>query len=181
VCEISHATPLRFTSIDFLTLLHSLPKPDPAYWDAGEDRTKQTPAVPESPWGPDRFERSDRLGARPSRSTIPIGGICRRGLCDIGDDRIGVAPWGSSRANPAQRRRREASVEGLLARLPVVSFAAVAARIHARLSAALAANGTAVGPHDLIIAATALTKGYIVTTRDERSFPRIPGSSYRRW
>ena len=84
-------------------------------------------------------------------------------------------------ANPAQRRRREAFVEGLLARLPVISFDAVAARIHARLSAELAANGTAVGPHDLIIAATALTKGYIVTTRDERSFPRIPGLSYQRW
>jgi predicted nucleic acid-binding protein len=45
----------------------------------------------------------------------------------------------------------------------------------------LAANGTAVDPHDLIIAATALTKGYIVTTRDERSFPKIPGLSYQRW
>lgn len=84
-------------------------------------------------------------------------------------------------ANAAQRRRREAFVEGLLARLPVISFDAIAARIHARLSAELAANGTAVGPHDLIIAATALTKGYIVTTRDERSFPRIPGLSYQRW
>ena len=84
-------------------------------------------------------------------------------------------------ANPAQRRRREAFVEGLLLRLPVISFDAVAARIHARLSAELAANGTAVGPHDLIIAATALTKGYIVTTRDERSFPKIPGLSYQRW
>jgi tRNA(fMet)-specific endonuclease VapC len=84
-------------------------------------------------------------------------------------------------ANPAQRRRREAFVEGLLARLPILSFDAVAARIHARLSAELAADGTAVGSHDLIIAATALTKGYIVSTRDERSFPRIPGLSYQCW
>ncbi|HZD41616.1 MAG TPA: PIN domain-containing protein [Terriglobales bacterium] len=83
--------------------------------------------------------------------------------------------------NPAQRRRREAFVEGLLARLPIIAFDAVAARIHARLSTELAANGTAVGPHDLIIAATALTKGYIVTARDERSFPRIPGLSFQRW
>ena len=47
---------------------------------------------------------------------------------------------------PAQPRRREAFVEGLLARFPVISFDAVAARIHARLSAELAANGTAAGP-----------------------------------
>jgi antitoxin (DNA-binding transcriptional repressor) of toxin-antitoxin stability system len=50
VCEMSHVTPPRFTGADFLNLLHSLPKPDPGYWDAVEDRTKQTPAVPESPW-----------------------------------------------------------------------------------------------------------------------------------
>ena len=84
-------------------------------------------------------------------------------------------------ANPAQRRRREAFVEGLLARFPVIAFDALTARIHARLSAELAAAGTAVGSHDLIIAATALTKGHIVTTRDERSFPRILGLSYQRW
>ena len=51
VCEMSHVTPPRFTGADFSTLLHSLPKPDPRYWDAVEQRTKQTPAVPESPWG----------------------------------------------------------------------------------------------------------------------------------
>jgi predicted nucleic acid-binding protein len=84
-------------------------------------------------------------------------------------------------ANPAQRHRRQAFVEGLLARLPVISFDTVAARIHARISAELAARGTAVGSHDLIIAATAMTMGYVVTTRDERSFPRIPGLSYQRW
>jgi hypothetical protein len=50
VCEMSHVAAPRFTGADFLTLLHSLPKPDPGYWDAVEDRTKQTPAIPESPW-----------------------------------------------------------------------------------------------------------------------------------
>jgi hypothetical protein len=40
-----------------------------------------------------------------------------------------------------------------------ISFDAIAARLHARLSAELAAKGTAVGPHDLIIAATVLAKG----------------------
>ena len=77
-------------------------------------------------------------------------------------------------APPTRRSAADAKpLEGLLARLPIISFDAVAVRIHAPLSAELAAKGTAVGPHDLIIAATALTKGYIVTTRDERRFPRF--------
>ena len=50
VCEISHVKPLRFTGADFLTLLHSLPKPDPDYWQAVEKATKQKSVVPDSPW-----------------------------------------------------------------------------------------------------------------------------------
>jgi predicted nucleic acid-binding protein len=89
---------------------------------------------------------------------------------------------GVHRATTAVRRtQREAFVEGLLSRLPVVSFDLVTARVHARLSAELGLKGTSVGPHDLIIAATALAKGHAVATRDERSFPRIPGLSLLRW
>jgi hypothetical protein len=87
-----------------------------------------------------------------------------------GDPSIRILPHGAQnfyRPDPA----RTFLVEGLLARLPLISFDTVTARIHARLSAEIASNGTAVGPHDLIIAATALTKGYIVITRDECSFP----------
>ena len=50
VCEISHVKPMRFTGADFLTLLHSLPKPDPAFWSAVEKATRQEPVIPESPW-----------------------------------------------------------------------------------------------------------------------------------
>jgi tRNA(fMet)-specific endonuclease VapC len=81
----------------------------------------------------------------------------------------------------ARRSQREAFVEGLLARLPIIFFDIVTARIHARLSAEISASGTAVGAHDLIIAATAMARGHIVATRDERSFPKIPGLSLQRW
>lgn len=84
-------------------------------------------------------------------------------------------------ATPTRRSQREAFVEGLLSRLPIISFDLVAARIHARLSAELAIKRTAVGAHDLIIAATAMARGHAVATRDERSFPRIPGLSLQRW
>jgi predicted nucleic acid-binding protein len=81
----------------------------------------------------------------------------------------------------AQRHRREAYIEGLLARLPVFPFDLVAARIHGRVWAQLATKGVTVGPHDLLIAATALAAGFTVATRDERSFPRIPGLTLNRW
>jgi tRNA(fMet)-specific endonuclease VapC len=82
---------------------------------------------------------------------------------------------------PARRNQREVFVEGLLSRLPILSIDLVTARIHARLSAQLAIKGSAVGAHDLLIAATAMARGYAVATRDERSFPKIPGLSLQRW
>ena len=76
---------------------------------------------------------------------------------------------------PAQRHRRQAFVEGLMAQLPVIAFDLIVARVHASLWADLAKRGVAVGERDLMIGATAIAKGYGIATRDERSFPKIPG------
>ncbi|MCX6636814.1 MAG: PIN domain-containing protein [Acidobacteria bacterium] len=73
------------------------------------------------------------------------------------------------------RSRREAFVETTLARLPVLPFNLDTARIHARIWADLARQGVSIGAYDLLIAATALSVGGRVATRDLRSFPRIPG------
>jgi tRNA(fMet)-specific endonuclease VapC len=75
----------------------------------------------------------------------------------------------------SQRHRRQAFVEALLAQIPVIAFDLMAARVHASLWAELAKKGIAVGERDLMIGATAVAKGYAVATRDERSFPKIPG------
>ncbi|MEP7121428.1 MAG: PIN domain-containing protein [Byssovorax sp.] len=106
-----------------------------------------------------------------------------------GDEPIAIAAITASEllhgvhraAESAQRNRREAFVERLLADLPLIPFDLVVARVHARLSAELASKGSPVGAHDLLIAATALALGYDVATRDERSFPRIPGLNVLRW
>jgi tRNA(fMet)-specific endonuclease VapC len=74
----------------------------------------------------------------------------------------------------AQRHRRQAFVEGLLAHLPVIAFDLAVARVHASLSAGLARRGVAVGERDLMIGATAIARNYAVATRDERSFSKIP-------
>ena len=81
----------------------------------------------------------------------------------------------------ARRRRREAFVEALLSSLPVISFDLLAARAHARLWAKLVAKGIAIGQHDLVIAATAVSRGLDVATRDVRSFSKVPGLGILRW
>lgn len=99
------------------------------------------------------------------------------------DDPVGIAAitvsellHGVHRAETvAQRQSRQSFVESLLDVLPVFAFDVVAARIHASLWAGLAAKGTNVGAHDLLIGATAIAAGYQVMTRDRRSFGKIPG------
>lgn len=110
-------------------------------------------------------------------------------LRDHGGETIAIAAITASEllhgvhraARPAQRIRREAFVEHVLTALPVVPFDLIVARTHAHLWAQLAAKGTVIGSHDLLIAATALSMGYDVATRDERSFPKIPGLTVLRW
>jgi predicted nucleic acid-binding protein len=73
-----------------------------------------------------------------------------------------------------KRLARTADVENILAGLTVIPFDLAVARVHAQLDASLRASGNPVGANDLAIAATALTHGHAVLTRDKRSFPRIP-------
>lgn len=110
-------------------------------------------------------------------------------LAEHGEEEIAIAAvtasellHGVHRATKAKdRARREAFVEQLLAQVPVISFDLLAARIHARLWADLAKKGRAIGAHDLLIAATAIATDATVATRDERSFPQIPGLSWVTW
>jgi tRNA(fMet)-specific endonuclease VapC len=88
---------------------------------------------------------------------------------------------GVHRLNGASRARAEEFVNSLLALLPVVPFDLDIARAHGALAADLAGRGVAVGAHDLIIAATAVSLDYRVATRDLRSFPKFDGLTVVRW
>ncbi len=98
-----------------------------------------------------------------------------------GDEDVAIAAITASellngvwRARAQHRVRREAFVEQVLLAFPIVPFDLLAARLHARISAELAATGVAISAHDLLIAATALRVGFAVATRGRRSFARIP-------
>lgn len=66
-------------------------------------------------------------------------------------------------------------MEKVLSRVPILSFDLDVARTHPRLSAELTAAGQPIGPNDLLIAATALTRGYAVLSHNLRHSERVPG------
>ena len=82
---------------------------------------------------------------------------------------------GVHRARGAQRSRRAAFVEHLLAELPAIAITDTVARVHADVWARLATRGEVIGAHDLWIAATALAHGLGVASGNASEFERIPG------
>jgi tRNA(fMet)-specific endonuclease VapC len=78
---------------------------------------------------------------------------------------------GVERLSGVSRVRAEAFVDSVVALLPTIAFDLDIARTHAVLAADLRSRGVAVGAHDLIIAATAVSLDYGVATRDLRSYP----------
>jgi tRNA(fMet)-specific endonuclease VapC len=83
--------------------------------------------------------------------------------------------YGLERATDVSvRARRQEYVEGLLRDFPVISFGLAQARMHAKIWAGLAAKGKMIGPHDLLVAATALAVGSSVATLNQKEFKRVP-------
>jgi tRNA(fMet)-specific endonuclease VapC len=82
---------------------------------------------------------------------------------------------GVHRASGAQRTRRSAFVEHLLAGMRAIEITERIARVHADVWAQLAAKGQLIGSHDLWIAATALAHGMALATGNVDEFQRVPG------
>lgn len=104
-------------------------------------------------------------------------------LAALGDEELALSAvtasellYGLHRAQTnAQRERRQAYLDIILAQMTVLAFDLTVARVHAALSVERDRTGSQVGGHDLMIAATAVAHDFRVATRDLRSFPRIPG------
>lgn len=81
---------------------------------------------------------------------------------------------GVERANTTERReKRSIYVEGLLKMLPAIEFDLRVARKHAQIWAELEVSRKMIGPHDLIIAATALEHGHSVATLNQSEFSHV--------
>lgn len=101
----------------------------------------------------------------------------------VGDEPVAIAAISVSEllhgchrgVTPARRARRLVMVEAVLQRIPAIPFGLAEARAHAELWAHLAQRGKMIGPHDLIIGATALANGYQLATLNVREFRRVPG------
>ena len=81
-------------------------------------------------------------------------------------------------ASRSSRRKREEYVDAVLASIPIISYDADVAVVHAQLLASVRREGRPRGAHDLLIAATARASNRVVITADESAFDDLPGVKF---
>lgn len=89
--------------------------------------------------------------------------------------------YGLLRLPEEAARPRLAALDHLIAPVQVLPFDEGSAQAAARIRAELERQGNPIGPHDLLIAATALHHAATLITRNVREFSRIEGLDSVSW
>ncbi len=87
--------------------------------------------------------------------------------------------FGLAMSQAPQKPRQQ--LQTLLKAINILSFGATEARVTARIRASLEKQGTPIGPHDLLIAGTALAQGAVLVTHNTREFQRVAGLQLEDW
>jgi tRNA(fMet)-specific endonuclease VapC len=91
----------------------------------------------------------------------------------------GELVYGAERSS--QPERNLADIEGLAARLEVVSLDIQAATHFGQLRAELYRVGKPIGPYDMMIAGHARALGLILVTNNMKEFEQVPGLRLENW
>ena len=89
--------------------------------------------------------------------------------------------YGLLRLPPEAATPRLAALAAVLRPMQLLPFDSACAVQAARLRVDLEAAGTPIGPHDTLIAATALRHQATLITRNIREFSRVPGLQWLNW
>lgn len=92
---------------------------------------------------------------------------------------LGELVFGAEKSNAPEKSL--ADIEGLAARLEVMSFDAHAAMHFGQVRAALAKVGKPIGPYDAMIAGHARALALVLVTNNEDEFQRVPGLMHENW
>lgn len=84
-------------------------------------------------------------------------------------------------AKSTQPEKRRAQLAEMLAVVAVLPFGAVEARQAAQIRAALEQAGEPIGPHDVLIAGTALAHNHTLVTHNVQEFGRVSGLQIEDW
>lgn len=104
----------------------------------------------------------------------------RHSLGDIGISSVTVSELAFGVAKSASSKN-SAALEAFLLPLNVVDYDAGAAMIYGDIRATLERQGKTIGPIDMLIAASALSRQLILVTNNEKEFRRISKLKVENW
>ncbi len=84
-------------------------------------------------------------------------------------------------AKSQQRKRAVSNLRVLLSKVSSIPFDEPASESYGELRALLEKRGSPIGPLDTLIAAHALSAGYVLATHNTREFRRVPGLKVEDW
>ena len=87
--------------------------------------------------------------------------------------------YGAEKSTMPERNLRD--IEGLAARLEVLSYDESAANHTGQIRAELAKLGQPIGPYDQMIAGHARSRGLILVNNNQREFERVSGLRLENW
>lgn len=110
---------------------------------------------------------AERLLATPPRE-VAIPAVVLYEL-ELGAEKAGASP------------RRRSQLTELVQSATLLAFGAEEAKAAARIRADLESRGLPIGPHDVLIAATALARGAVLVTHNTDEFSRVQGLRLEDW
>lgn len=102
-----------------------------------------------------------------------------KGLMGVSTVTLGELIYGAEKS--AKPERNMADIEGLVARLQLLTFDELATTHWGQVRAELAKKGTPIDPYDQMIAGHARSLGLIVVTNNTKEFNRVPGLRIENW
>ena len=116
-----------------------------------------------------------------------------KGIGNVADNLLAVSPkeigipavvlyeleYGISKSTSPKKRTKQ--LEELCALVEVLAFGNEEAKISATVRASLEKKGTPIGPYDVMIAGTVLSKQGILVTNNTKEFGRVPRLKITDW
>jgi len=119
--------------------------------------------------------KAERQDHRNPVALVPVGEEV--GLCSISLSELLEGIYYAKTQLQAERRRN--FIERAKSVIPIVAFDESIAEVHARLRAKLRQQGKLIGPHDLIIVATAMSLRWDILTFNVTEFRQVEGLGVR--
>ena len=116
-----------------------------------------------------------------NRSRLLVERIRSRSVDDVAISVITLSELQHGVAKSSNPEKNRVAILEFLVPFVVLPFDDMAARVYGEIRATLEAQGNAIGPMDMLIAAHALSRHVTLVTNNVDEFCRVPGLSVENW